>query len=312
MVRAAKKAQRLLNKAVSDYHGFLRTIPKGGTEIEADAVDDLQAFVDTRNKARDLTIYSPGGLNKSRPKQAQPMPDGLLDMINFSLNAIMEVVGVTPAFMGEMESKELTGRLQSQLVRSGLSVLATYFDAFKFYLQDQGNLLIDMVKELAEMDNGRLIRNVSGEGDAKYIQLMQSDIAQEYDVVVGQVPQTPGERQDTFDKLLELAGMLAGRGVDIMPMAIPFSPLKKDERDTVMEMMKPQPQPEPDPINREILKAEIEEKTARASKDRADAKAKDLDNLKSAIELSEYDEQIKADLEKTRSETLLNISKTNQ
>lgn len=308
MVRAMVEPQRLLNQSVSDYQGFLRTIPKGGQDIEVDAVDDIKAFKDTINKAKELTVYAEGGLNKSRPKPSPPMPDGLLQMIDFALNSLMEVVGVTPSFMGEMDSKELTGKLQAQLVRSGLSVLAVYFDAFKFFMQDQAEVFIDMVKTIAENDNGRMVRNVTGKGKAKYIELLRADMAQEYDIVLGEMPQTPSEKQDTFEKLMELSGLLAQKGLDIVPLAIPFSPLKKDERDAIMEMLKPQPAPPEDPITREVLVAEIKEKLARASKDTADAKAKDINTLKLIKELATYEEELSTDIDKTKSDIIKNLA----
>lgn len=309
MMRAIKEAQRLLNLAVSDYQGFLTTIPKGGVEMEYDAVDDLNAFRDTYTKAKDIVIYAEGGLNKTRPKQTPPVPDGLMGMIDFAINSIMEVVGVTPSFMGEMDSKELTGKLQAQLVRTGLSVLALYFDAFRFYIHDRGKLMIDIVRVLADNDDGRLVRNVIGKGNEKYLRLLKEDISSEYDIIVGEAPQTPNERQETFEKLMELTAMLAPKGIDLTSIAIPFSPLKKDERDAVMELMKPQPEPEPDPLQQGLLQAEIGLKQGISAKNQAESSLKKLEVLLKIKELGEMDERIEAEIEEIKSKALLNIAR---
>jgi hypothetical protein len=287
IMRAIKPVQRLYNEALSNFQGFLRTIPKGGVNIESDAVDSLPDFLATYAKAKEVTIFKPGALSngKVQPKIAPPLPP-LPEMMQMSQNDIMGVAGVTPDFMGLNDSKEMTGKLQGQLVRQALTVLSEYFDAKKFYTIDQGKLFIDCLRILAENDPGRLIRDITGEGSEKYVPLLLDNIAAEYDVVIEDTPQTPNERQETFEKLLELSGILAQKGVDIIPIALQYAPLKKEEMDKVVQAMQPPPPPEPDPLQQGLLEAEINMRNASATKSAAEAKQIELESVNKIKELA--------------------------
>lgn len=312
IIRGSKEPQRLLNQAVSDYEGFLRTIPKGGVEIEADAVPNMEAFVQTYTKAREVTIYNPGGLAKTRPKITPPIPAGLLDMINFATTAIMETTGVTQDFMGITDSKMMTATLNRQLVRQGLTTLSSYFDAKKFYTIAQGKLFIDCVRILVENSEGRLIRVMQSDSTKYYAPLLKNGLAAEYDVVVEAVPATPSERQDTFEKLLQLAGLLANtsKPVDITPIALQYSPLKEEQIKEILQMMQPPPPPQPDPLAQQILVAETQLKQATAEKNSADAAKTTIEAMLKRQEL-EHDSMLKkAQIEKLLSDVRLNNAKT--
>ena len=57
------------------------------------------------------------------PKLTPPIPQGMLEMIQYADQMIMSVVGVTGDFMGQADSKFMTAQLNAQLVRQGLMVL---------------------------------------------------------------------------------------------------------------------------------------------------------------------------------------------
>lgn len=306
VVRAAKEMQRLLNQAVSDYEGFLRTVPKGGVEIEADAVPNMQAFVQTYTKAREVTIYNPGGLAKTRQKTTPPAPQGLFDMINYASNAMLEVSGITKDFLGITDSKLMTATLNRQLVRQGLTTLATFFDAKKFYTIAQGKLLIDCLRIMAENAEGRLMR-VMNQGEVQYIPLLKNGIAAEYDIIVEEVPQTPSEREDTFQKLMELSSMLLNKPnpVDITPMALQYSPLKGEQINKIMELMQPPPPPEPDPMVQKVLEAEAAVKVASAEKYSADARKSTVDALLKEQALNQSPELADAEVNKVLADAML-------
>jgi hypothetical protein len=306
VVRAAKEIQRLLNQSVSDYEGFLRTIPKGGVEIEADAVPNMQAFVQTYTKAREVTIYNPGGLSKTRPKTTPPPPAGLFDMITYASSTILEVSGITRDFMGMVDSKMMTATLNRQLVRQGLTMLSTFFDAKKFYTINQGKLFIDCLRILAENAEGRLIR-VLDQGSVKYLPLLRNGIAAEYDVIVEDAPQTPSEKEETFYKLLELSSLLINKPnpVDITPMVMQYSPLKGEQVKEIIDLMKPPPPPQPDPVAQQLLQAETMLKQASAEKYAADAQKSQMDALLKQQELMQSPELVSVGIEKTIADTAL-------
>ena len=314
LVRSCKDPQRMLNQSVSDYVSFLATIPKGGVEIEADAVDDIAAFVDTYTKARHVTIYEPGGLMKSRPKITPPIPSGILEMIQYADQQIMQVCGVTPELMGMMQTKETNSSFLRQQIKQGLTTLFTYFDAKHFFLQRQAELYTDCVRIMVDNCEGRLIRNVIGEKDEPYIQLTKSRIAAEYDVVVDEMPSSPDENNDLAMKLLELQGQMINlpTPVNIMPLVVEHLNLKPDVKEQIMQMMQPPPPQPPDPLNTAMIESEINYKNASAEKLKADALKVQIEAMfrKQEAELNPYKQE--ADIKYTEARTVNEMVKAGQ
>lgn len=300
IVRSLKEPQRLLNKAVSDYEGFLLTIPKGGVTIESDAVPSLEGFRDTYTKAAQVTVVSPGALanNKIQTKVAPPMPDGLLGMIDYASNAMMEVIGITPDFMGQSDSKLMTAQLNSQLVRQGLMVLAPYFDSVTLFTKQNGLLFLDMLRILLENEEGRLIGHITPEGNKVNVPLFEENLCPQYDIVVEETPMTPDERQRTFEKLMELAQLLANKPnpVDISAIAMEYAPLKEHEINAIKTMMEPAPPPPPDPLQVALLESEVKLKQSLAQKQQAEAMKYNMEALLKEKELDHKDSELDVDI----------------
>jgi hypothetical protein len=270
LLRGCKAPQRLLNQVVSDYQGFLNTIPKGGVSIERDAVSDIQGFLDTYTKAKQVTIFEPGALagGKVVPKVAPPLPQGILEMVQYADSQIMSVCGVTPELMGMMNTKEQNSSYMRQQIKQGLTTLSTYFDARRAYLQDQAELYIDCVRVLAENNEGRLIHNVLGEGNEEYVPLLRSNIAAEYDVIIEEMPMTPDQKEATFIKLLEMQNVMLNKPnpVDLMPLILEYAPFEQSVVKELKAMIQPPPPPEPDPVNQRLLTTQADYQAAQAYK----------------------------------------------
>ena len=307
LVSSAKIPQRLLNQVFTDFVAYLATIPKGGVEIEASAVPNLQDFVQNYTKARYVTIYSEGALSEGRvrPKLAAPFPQGIMEMIQQTKDLIMQTCGVTPEFMGMMSTKEMTASLNRQIIRQVMTTLAPYFDAKRTYDHHQARLYIDTVRILADNIEGTLIRNVTGEGDAKYFKLLKSNIAAEYDIVVEDVPETQNERQETLEKLLMAMQMFGPAGQALIPAIITKLPIDLDAKKEVQELMKPPEAPQPDPVAQALLEAEVQSRQADAKRAQADADKKILD-----IENDNTDREIAN--AKTMTEIALNQARIKQ
>lgn len=308
VMRAAKNPQRQYNMAMSDMQGFLNTVPKGGVIVEADATPDLKGFIRTWAKSKLVSVVAKGAIsgNKIMPKPTPQLQAGLPEMLASSDSSIMQVAGVSPQFMGMLETKEMTGRLQGQLVRQTLSMLAQYFDAKKFFMIDKGRLYIDCLRVLAENDPGRPMKSMMGQGADKYMQLFLDDIAAEYDIEITDTPETPDEKQDKFEKLLELAAMLMQQGANIIPLVMQYAPLTQDEIEEVTKAMMPPPPPPPDPLQQEMLKSTVALQYANAEKTKADAVKINMEVLNKQQENTRQPEKEQADIRKTYSEIDLN------
>lgn len=287
VVHAMADLQRLLNRGVSDLLGFHNSAPKGGVVIEADAVDNLQQFVETYAKARNVTVVKTGTIsgNKMMEKQQMKIPDSITGMIEYASTALLRVAGVTPDFMGVMQGPEQqSGYLYAQKIRQALTTLAWAFDARKFFDKQAGRIFLDCVRVMAENAPGRMIRNVLGDGNIQYIPLLQENIAEKYDVIIQEVPQTPSEKQETFGKLLDMASILSGQGINITPMLLEFSPLPTDKKAEIQQQMTAPPPP-PDPLVVQTQQATAANLMAEARYKDAQATKANMDALKTQKEL---------------------------
>ena len=286
-----KEPQRMLNQAVSDYEGFLRTIPKGGYIMEWGAVKDMEGFMDTIAKAAQVTLVDRGALHRRAycmPKVAPPIPQGLAEMILYADKAIMDVIGLTEAFVGQSDSKLMTAQLNSQMVRQGLMVLAPYFDALTQFTMTEGRLFLDCLRVLMENSEGRLVKFVTKEGSVQYVPLLAEGIANDYEISITEVPFTPDERDRTLENLLKFQ-QTVGPNVDLSPIILELLPLDSEQKEKIRQAMTPPPPPEPDPVTQNILITQADLQSAQATKSQADAQKSLADAMLKFKELEDYD-----------------------
>jgi hypothetical protein len=307
--RPCKHPQRLLNQAVSDYVGFLQTSPKGGVNIEVDAVNDIQGFIRTYSKAREVTVFQSGALQsgKVQPKITPPIPAGILEMIQFADNQIMQVCGVTPELMGMMDTKEMNTSFYKQQIKQAQTTLATYFDAKSLYMRHQGTLYIDCVRVLVENNPKIIERNVTGD-NAEGLMLTQSTIAQEYDIRLQEKPDNDDENHDTFLKLLDMQTQMPDK--QIMPLALEYSNFDKQLKEKLLAAIAPPPPPEPDPLNQAILESEINYKNASAERLKADAYDTTIDARLKEVELMTKNLKEETEIAYDEARTKYELSKT--
>lgn len=300
IMRSMKEPQRMLNQAVSDYEGFLRNIPKGGFIIETDAVPNLEGFRDTMLKANMLTVVSPGAIaaQKIIPKPTPPMPDGLLDFIQYTDTSMLQAVGITPDFMGMVDSKLMTAQLNSQLVRQGLMVLAPYFDSMKLFTQNNGRIFYDAFKILMENCESRLIGHITNESNRKDVEALRDNLDIEYDVVIEDVPMTPDERMNNFNKMIELQQVFnsSPNPINIMPIVMEYAPFSGDNLEKIKALMQPPPPQEPDPVQQGLLESETMFKQASAKRQEAEAMKAQMDAMLKEMELKHADMTSEVDL----------------
>lgn len=275
LMRFAKTPQRLLNQVVSDYSMFLSTIPKGGVNIEEDAVSNIPDFLDSYVRAKYVTIFRSGALSggKVQAKIAPPLPQGMMEWVQYTDAQILQVCGVTPELMGMMNTKEQNAGFLRQQIKQGLTTLSTFFDPRRAFVLEKGRIYIDCVRVLCENSEGRLVRDVIGESGKQFIPMLRDNVAAEYDIVITEMPTSPDERKETFDKLMSLAQQVP----QALMMALSYSDLPKDEIEKLKQAMQPPPPPQPDPMVQETLKGELEYKKAQTQNLLMDAAKKQIE-----------------------------------
>lgn len=199
VVRTTKDPQRWSNKFFSQVMFLLNSQSKGGVIMERGAVDDDTQFEKSWAKSEDVTYVKNGALGqypKLQPKPVAQFPAGFFTLFQESKEAINQVTGLSPEFIGTREVDQ-AGVLEYQRRQSSLNLLASLFNSLRRYRKRQGKVMLYLIQNY--LSDGRLIRIV-GKGKAEYLPLTKPENANlEYDIIVDDAPTSPNEKQRTWE-----------------------------------------------------------------------------------------------------------------
>lgn len=203
IVRAVIDPQRWSNKFFSQVMYLLNSQSKGGMLAEKDAFDDPRQAEESWAKSDAITWLKNGSLSGQNPrikeKPSAQFPTGFFALFNEAKEAISQVTGLSPEFLGTREVDQ-AGVLEYQRKQSSLNLLASLFNALRRYRKRQGKTMLYLIQN--HLSDGRLIRIV-GEGKAKYVPLIKKTNSQ-YDIIVDDAPTSPNEKERTWGVLLQL------------------------------------------------------------------------------------------------------------
>lgn len=309
VVKAMLPAQRALNESVSDYMSYIESCPKGGEYLETDAVPDLKTFQKTRANEKKVTLLAPGAISggKMLQKEIPQAPTGLADFITLMMEMLPRTIGLNQEFLGIVTSGDMTNALYGKIVKQAYAVLAHFFDSQREYMRRQGYLFMEAVKLLAENNDGMLMKRLSpGKDEKQYFRAYQDKLAQEYDICIVERPMSEDERQENFNKMMELSAQITqsgGNGSALMMYAIEhYAPIEMEDKEAIAQMFAPQPPPPPDPVQQRLLTTQADLQAAQAAKYAAEAKNEE--NL--------GDEAMMADIEQKVAAAVANYAKAGQ
>lgn len=203
IVRAVKDPQRWSNKFFSQVMYLLNSQSKGGLLAEKSAFDSQVQAEETWAKSDAITWMKDGSLSGPNPKVKEKppaqFPTGFFALFNESKEAISQVTGLSPEFLGTREVDQ-AGVLEYQRKQSSLNLLASLFNALRRYRKRQGKVMLYLIQNY--LSDGRLIRIV-GDGKAQYVPLVKRADAQ-YDIIVDDAPTSPNEKERTWGVLMQL------------------------------------------------------------------------------------------------------------
>jgi hypothetical protein len=122
--------------------------------------------------------------NRIKEKQQFPMPAGFFQMMEFAIQSVRDVTGVSVELLGMREATQAAS-LEQQRKQAGMTIIAPLFDNLKRYRRDHGKLMLYIIQKVIistpRAGWPRLVRIV-GEGGAKYVPLALKADAK-YDIV---------------------------------------------------------------------------------------------------------------------------------
>jgi hypothetical protein len=223
LVQLMMDPQRWANKWLSQIQHIVNSGAKNGLIVEQGAINNPRKFEEDYAKPGTVSTVAPGAISGGRimPKQPPQYPDGVDRLLNYAISAINDVPGVNLELIGLAERDQPIG-LEETRKQAGITMLANFFSALRYYRKVQGRLLAHFIKEY--IADGRLIRIVGEEG-AQYIPLVKDDLAFKYDIVVDDAPTSPNMKERVFSILSMFMPVLMQAGIPIPPDILDYAPL---------------------------------------------------------------------------------------
>lgn len=270
--RAMVDSQNWTNKFFSTILYCLMVGAKGGILAEEGAFKDARKAEDEWANPKAITWVKAGALanDKIQPKPVAQYPQGLDRLMEFTVNSMPNILGMSPELMG-LQDKVQSGILEAQRKQSAMAIIAWAFDAMRRYYRSMGRQMARYVSEY--MPEGMLVK-INGKGSEQYVPLIKSELTNTFDVIVDEAPTSTNMRERVWAVIENLVPQLLQAGIAIPPEVIDYAPLPTDLQQAWKQSMQPTPE---DQQKKQIMAqsalADIDSKKAKAEKDRADAQA---------------------------------------
>lgn len=199
LLRTMKDPQLWANRFLSQIMQIMNTTAKGGIIAERSAFDDEREAEDGYAQPDSITWVEDGAISggqraKLMEKPGRGDPSGYVNLLQFAISSIKDVVGVNLELLGQQDQNQ-PGIVENMRKQAGMTVLATLFDSLRRYRKFIGKSRLYMIQNF--MSDGRLIRVVGEEG-AKVVPLMREKTTGEYDVIVDDAPTSPNQKETTW------------------------------------------------------------------------------------------------------------------
>lgn len=219
-VRDMLDPQRWINKFFSSMADVVASQAKGGLLAEADAFVNKQQAEDQWADPRSIVWMKTGGMEKVRERASSGIPAGFSQLLEFTVGSLPHVAGVNLEFLG-LAGREQAGVLENQRKQAAIATLAEFFNALRLYRKQQGRILVQFINEF--ISDGRLVRIV-GKKDEQFVPLFRMPGTLKYDIVVDEAPNSPDQKQRTWEALMQIIPAASKMGFPIPPSIVEYAP----------------------------------------------------------------------------------------
>jgi hypothetical protein len=249
LMRLMKDPQRWANKWMSQALHILNSNAKGGLLMEKGATDDQRKFEQDWARPDKIKWVEDGALVNGKVKEQQQtaMPAGFFQMMEFAIQSVRDVTGISVELLGMREATQAAS-LEQQRKQAGMTIIAPLFDNLKRYRRDHGKLMLYIIQKY--LADGRLVRIVGKEG-AQYVPLaLQADA--KYDIIVDDQPNSPDQKMQIWQSLVQIMPLLPPQ---IQLALVDYAPLPTSVIEKVKEAaaaLQQQGQGKPDPVTMKL------------------------------------------------------------
>jgi len=157
---------------------------------------------------------------------------GYEQLMQFFLEMVSRISGVSIAYMGDASDKNETGILNQRRVKQTLVSLSNIIDNVAQYQEENSRMLLPLMRTLIK-DNSDSVRFFSTDGGNRQNNtITQYDLYDKYAVMIDEALTTDETRQNAYESFTEIGGILLQQGqidlarpfllkaVEMMPLGI--------------------------------------------------------------------------------------------
>jgi hypothetical protein len=233
LMRPMRDPQRYANSFFSHAVHQWAANPKGALMFEEDLFENPEEAAEEWAKATGWLPVKSGSLS-AVPKDKFVQLDsnvsfrGIESLLQHALSSVPQAAGVSESYFvgGNQDLKRTATTSIEAIQRQNLVTISKPFDSLRLYKRMQARLVLKFLKM---MDPEQIIR-VLGEKGRPFLEALNGDIDQEYDIVVEEVPHSQNRQMEIFEKLMEtnFIPQLMEMGVPVPPAIAKFFPLPGD------------------------------------------------------------------------------------
>jgi len=235
LMRGVRDPQLWANKFLSTLLFIYMHNSKGGVMAEAGAIPNQEEFRREWARPDGIMEVNPGAITngqiKEKPK-AQ-LDSAAAEIMKYAVESIPAVSGIDPAVVA-MSRQNRSNALEDTRIQQTATLLLDYFESMTQYRKNWGKMLIQFTKEYLAQEQ-RLIR-ISDAGTApQFIQLVQDNLADDYDVIAEEGAMTINQKAETWQILSQL---FQGQGI---PLPLwKYAPIPSNIANEIMQLQQQQ------------------------------------------------------------------------
>lgn len=243
LVASMRDPQKYYNKSLTELMLIIANNSRGGVIYEEDAIDNVQEFEAKWALTNAAVRVNPGALSggKIQPKAIPAMPTGYEGIMEISSRAMSQVTGIDETFFGTITSGNETAMLQRQRIKQATTTLVTYFDSIALYSKEQARMMLSFMRLLAESSDGKLFSMFDDEGGVLFERISSDYFVDEYEVSIGETPETPLQQEYYTTTLLNMAQTMQAIGdpryTEMYAAAVKYMPFPNRDKSTIVQIL---------------------------------------------------------------------------
>lgn len=312
IVASMRDPQRYYNKSLTELMLIIANNARGGVMYEEGAIDNVREFEAKWAQINSAIEVNDGALTggKIQPKAQPHMNTGYEQILVASGEALGQVTGIDESFFGAIAGGNETAMLQRQRIKQATTVLAVYFDTISLYAKEQARLMMTYMRILANASQGAMFSVNDDDGNVVFEQLSSDFFAEEYEVSIGEAPETPVQKEYYTQTLISMAQSMQAIGdpryLQMYAAAVKYMPIPNREKNQITEVLmgsrqfsEEQVQQIVEPLQQQLQRAQSQQMQVEMANKQADIAKKQADIAKTK---SDIDKQ-RIDSVKTQAET---------